>query len=121
MKSNLMTRLIIGGLIVGVVGGGLYYRQSEKVARENATRIVMDISGMTCGSCKSKIEANLTKLKGVYTAEVDLDSDTGAFEFNAKKVSKADIIKAIKGLGYANQIKKDSSRLQVIDYNIKFN
>ena len=121
MKSSIMTRLIIGGLIVGVVGGGLYYRHTEKVARENATRIVMDISGMTCESCKNKIEKNLTSLKGVYTAEVDLDSDTGAFEFNEKKVSKEAITKAIKELGYANQIKKDSSRLQVIDYNIKFN
>ncbi len=94
-SEKLMT--VVTGLGYGVV------RQRETI----------DITGMTCAACSTKIERKLGKLPGVSMANVNLTTEKATVEFVG--ITSDDLIKTIKGLGYGarvaqNDVDADSLR-----------
>ncbi|GAB7388416.1 heavy metal translocating P-type ATPase [Bacillaceae bacterium] len=63
-------------------------------------KVDLDIQGMTCAACATRIEKGLNKLPGVVKANVNLALERATVEFNASEVSVAEIIKKIEDIGY---------------------
>ena len=73
------------------------------VAREEAEQsasTTLEITGMTCASCSTRIEKNLAKLPGVFRANVNLATEKATVEFDPSTVDEAKMTEAIEGLGY---------------------
>lgn len=51
---------------------------------------------MTCASCVRKIETSMTKVTGVYSAEVALLTHRGRFKYNASQIGPRDIIRELE-------------------------
>ncbi|WP_419956149.1 heavy metal translocating P-type ATPase [Neobacillus niacini] len=60
----------------------------------------LQISGMTCAACATRIEKGLNKLEGVETATVNLALEKSAIKYNPEKLKVGDIEKKIRDLGY---------------------
>ena len=68
-----------------------------KISVENIT---LPISGMSCASCVAKIEKGLSAVEGVAVAKVNLATEHATITYNPNDTAPADLIKAIRGLGY---------------------
>ena len=62
-------------------------------------RVELDISGMTCAACASRIERKLNKLEGVE-ASVSLTTDSAAVRFDPAHVALDDLVRAVEATGY---------------------
>jgi P-type Cu+ transporter len=60
----------------------------------------LQISGMTCAACSTRIEKSLNKLVGVETATVNLALEKSAIKYDPTQIKIEDIEKKIKDLGY---------------------
>jgi len=60
----------------------------------------MQIVGMTCAACASRIEKGLNKLEGVKEANVNLALEKSTIKFDPEKVNVQDFEKKIEALGY---------------------
>lgn len=66
-----------------------------------------DISGMTCAACATKIEKRINKMDGVTNANVNFALETIAVEYDDRQVQTAEMIAAVKKLGYELLPKQD--------------
>ena len=62
-------------------------------------QVRLDLEGMTCASCASRIERSLNELDGVE-ATVNLATDQAAVRFDPSVVSVADLVGTIQAAGY---------------------
>ncbi|CAH1214429.1 Potassium-transporting ATPase ATP-binding subunit [Paenibacillus plantiphilus] len=69
--------------------------------------IDLDIMGMTCAACATRIEKGLNKMDGVE-ATVNLTLETAHIEYIPSMVSTADMIKKVEKLGYKAKPKTDA-------------
>ncbi|MGD6782345.1 heavy metal translocating P-type ATPase [Sutcliffiella horikoshii] len=60
----------------------------------------LQITGMTCAACSTRVERGLNKLAGVETANVNLALENASVIYDPKQVSEKDIEKKIQDLGY---------------------
>lgn len=67
-------------------------------------KLLIDIEGMTCGSCSSKVERVLSEVKGVDSVAVDLKNKKAKVKFDTDIPSKEELIKAIEGAGFKASI-----------------
>lgn len=65
----------------------------------------LQITGMTCAACATRIEKGLNKLPGVTQANVNLALETARVEFSPSEVSVQDIIRKVEQLGYQAALK----------------
>jgi P-type Cu+ transporter len=70
-------------------------------------KVELDISGMTCAACSSRIEKSLNRMEGISNASVNLTGETGTVEYNPAVVSVEDMLTKIEKLGYKGSIKQD--------------
>lgn len=61
----------------------------------------LQVGGMTCTSCTSKIEEAVGRLNGVEKVGADLGSNTVRVSFDEKKTKLASIKKAVRKAGYS--------------------
>ena len=59
----------------------------------------LQISGMTCAACATRIEKGLNKLEGVEIANVNLALERSSIKFDSEKINIIDIQKKIQELG----------------------
>lgn len=72
------------------------------VAPVPTTKVVtLRITGMTCGGCVLGVRKVLTRLDGVARADVSYEKGTAVVQFDAAKVAPAQMIAAIRTLGYS--------------------
>lgn len=62
------------------------------------------IDGMTCASCAINVENAVKKLDGIESAVVNLTTEKMTIDYDAAKVSEADITKAVAGAGYGAKV-----------------
>jgi P-type Cu+ transporter len=72
-------------------------------------KVELDIIGMTCAACATRIEKGLNKLEGVNKATVNLALETGSVEFNPSQITIQEIIKGVKKIGYEAKGKQGKS------------
>ncbi|MCO8579310.1 heavy metal translocating P-type ATPase [Burkholderia multivorans] len=66
---------------------------------EAAATVLLDIDGMTCASCVSRVEKALAKVPGVTHASVNLATERATVEASAD-VSAARLVEAVEQAGY---------------------
>lgn len=59
-----------------------------------------DITGMTCSACSARVEKTVSKLEGVDSVTVNLLTNSMKVQFDEKKISRTDIVKAVEKAGY---------------------
>ncbi len=69
------------------------------VATAQTERVRLDLEGMTCASCATRIERKLNKLDGVE-ATVNYATDQAAVTYDASAVSVDDLLAAVEAAGY---------------------
>ncbi|MGY0693942.1 heavy metal translocating P-type ATPase [Virgibacillus sp. FSP13] len=72
----------------------------------------LDVIGMTCAACSSRIEKVLNKQEGVKHATVNLTTESATVEYNANLMNEDAIIGRIKKLGYDAKAKADKQEKQ---------
>ncbi|MEY8170058.1 heavy metal translocating P-type ATPase [Burkholderia multivorans] len=72
---------------------------SEPVHHKAAHSVELDIDGMTCASCVSRVEKALAKVPGVTHASVNLATERATVEASAD-VSAAQLVEAVEQAGY---------------------
>lgn len=77
----------------------------------------LDITGMTCAACATRIEKGLNRLDGVAVANVNLALEKATIEFNPSELSISDIIAKVEKLGYGAHQKQDKK--EQVDYREK--
>ncbi|MYL33701.1 heavy metal translocating P-type ATPase [Pontibacillus yanchengensis] len=63
-------------------------------------RIELDVYGMTCAACSTRIEKVLNKMEGIEQASVNLTNETAQIDYQPGLVDLDQIIKRIQKLGY---------------------
>ncbi len=58
------------------------------------------VKGMSCASCSSKVEKTINGIEGVIKASVNLVTEKMLVEYDNTKISREDIIRAVKNIGY---------------------
>lgn len=79
----------------------------EKSLTEN--KIVINITGMTCASCSSKIDKVLNKLDGISKASVNLTTEKATVEFDKTKIRTSEILDKIIKLGYGAELAEEGN------------
>jgi len=77
----------------------------------------LDITGMTCAACATRIEKGLNKMEGISVANVNLALEKATIEYNPSEVAIADIIAKVEKLGYGAHQKVDEK--ETIDHREK--
>lgn len=83
----------------------------QQVDRQKPTtqRVTLQISGMTCVSCVAHVEQALRELPGVSKAVVNLAMGTAKVEYVPSLVSIAQMVQAVRDIGYEASEKTDSA------------
>jgi len=66
---------------------------------QNRETITLEIEGMTCEGCATHIEKDMNATEGVLSSTVNHETGKGEFNFDADKMSKANVIDAINSVG----------------------
>jgi len=69
-------------------------------------KFTLDISGMTCAACSTKIERKLSKVPGVIMANVNLTTEKATVEAVGVKVE--DLTRLVKELGYGAKLVEEA-------------
>ena len=72
----------------------------EHEARGPREEVVLDISGMTCGSCAARVERTLAGAEGVGEAGVNYATRRATVAFDPSTTSPEDLVKAVERAGY---------------------
>ena len=82
---------------------GTKNRTEEKTTIET-TQVVestINIGGMTCDMCVASVEKGVKELNGIVSVAVSLNDSNAVVSYDALKVDKAEIEKAIEARGYS--------------------
>ena len=67
-------------------------------------RVRLDIEGMTCAGCVSRVEKSLSGVDGVSACAVNLATDEAAVTFDPNRAQVDDLIDAVSSIGYGAQV-----------------
>jgi P-type Cu+ transporter len=82
-------------------------------------KIELDITGMTCAACSTRIEKGLNKMDGVLSANVNLALEKATVEYNPSLLSPKDMIQRVDKLGYGASVKNDENAQDTVDQRLK--
>lgn len=68
--------------------------------RRPEEEVVLAIGGMTCAACVRRLERRLTKVEGVFAAEVNLATEQARVRYSAEKVRLRDLRAAVEQAGF---------------------
>jgi periplasmic mercuric ion binding protein len=98
-KKTITTVLVISVVILLVVLG--FHVRTGATADSIA---VLKTSGMTCGSCSSKITKALESVHGVADTEVDVEGGWVIVGYDTKVVKPEKLVEKVKGTGFGSDI-----------------
>ncbi|WP_411503118.1 heavy metal translocating P-type ATPase [Brevibacillus centrosporus] len=80
-----------------------------------ADKVELNITGMTCAACATRIEKGMNKLPGVLKANVNLALETAQVEYDASQIGTADLIRQVEKLGYQAARKEEGKEQEQAD------
>ncbi|HEY8492103.1 MAG TPA: copper ion binding protein, partial [Dehalococcoidia bacterium] len=78
----------------------LYQAVEEAGYQPRRERISLQVGGMTCASCVSRVERALRKVPGVLAASVNLATERATVEYVPAEVTPEDLVRAVVAAGY---------------------
>lgn len=70
-------------------------------------KVVLNIEGMSCAACSSRVERELNKLDGVVNANVNLAMKRGTINCSSGSVSVSDLINVVERAGYSAKLEEE--------------
>lgn len=64
-------------------------------------KLMLKVTGMTCGHCQKRVETALAGVPGVYGAVVDLQDATAEVDFDDDTSTAEDLTAAVAKAGYS--------------------
>jgi Cu+-exporting ATPase len=71
-----------------------------------AQKIALQVGGMTCAACSSRVERGLKKVEGVDEVHVNLATGKASIDYDPGKANAAAFIDTIKNMGYEVKLEK---------------
>ena len=71
------------------------------IRAEAKEEFVLEVTGMSCGACVAKVQSALSRVSGVLGAEVSLEAKNAVIYVEKGKITRADLIAAIKETGFS--------------------
>lgn len=76
-------------------------------------KVELDVHGMSCSACSTRIEKVLNRMEGIQSATVNLTTETASVELQPGVISVEDLIERIKRIGFdatekVNQTEKEA-------------
>lgn len=98
------------GPAAGVAPAGVTIHRGE--SSPPAVHVLLDVDGMTCGSCSARIERKLNKIDGVTAA---VNYATGRASVTVRPgVTTADVIQAVEATGYHARPAFDANQTEAV-------
>jgi len=72
-------------------------------------KVELELSGMTCAACATRIEKTLNKIPGVSQATVNFAMETAHVEYNPAEVSVPDMQQRVEKIGYKASLKQEQA------------
>ena len=82
----------------------------ENVPRGQEPTCVLNIIGMTCQSCVTNVETNVSPKKGILDIKVSLERKEGVVKYDPDVVTPQQIADMIDDIGFECNIKQNKSR-----------
>lgn len=82
-------------------------------------KVELDIVGMTCAACATRIEKGLSKLDGVINSNVNLALEKATIQYNPSLVSTPEMVNKIDKLGYKASVKTEENKVEAMDHREK--
>eukprot|EP00302_Diacronema_sp_CCMP2436_P016837 CAMPEP_0179878496 /NCGR_PEP_ID=MMETSP0982-20121206/25413_1 /TAXON_ID=483367 /ORGANISM="non described non described, Strain CCMP 2436" /LENGTH=191 /DNA_ID=CAMNT_0021771283 /DNA_START=33 /DNA_END=605 /DNA_ORIENTATION=+ len=73
---------------------------AEHRGADSGAEVLLDVGGLSCGHCDGRVHSALLAVPGVISANVSHESASARVYFQPRAVSVAQMLAAIKGLGY---------------------
>jgi len=105
MKIKVMNTIFIILVLAALSALAFFVR----VGATADTVVVLNVTGMTCGSCVDKIKKALQAEQGVASVQVDMDSGRTVVGYAADKIKPGTIAAKVEGLGFTCRIVEVSS------------
>ncbi len=67
-------------------------------------KLMLRISGMTCGHCQQTVEKALARVPGVYGAIVDLKGSTAEVDYDDDTATIEELTGAVAAAGYGAEV-----------------
>ena len=67
-------------------------------------RVRLDIDGMTCASCATRVEKKLSKVDGVEGSSVNYATEEATVVYDSARVEIDDLVEAVSAAGYSARI-----------------
>lgn len=99
-KKRISTALLLLASIAMLVA--LAFRVSIGATADSVA--VLRTTGMTCGSCASKVTSSLESMKGVAVTEVDVENGWVVVGYDTKDVQPEKLAEKIKETGYYSKV-----------------
>lgn len=80
-----------------------------------ADKVELNITGMTCAACSTRIEKGLNKMPGVLKANVNLAMETATIEYDSAQVGVGDLVRQVEKLGYQAARKEEGKEEEQVD------
>jgi Cu+-exporting ATPase len=71
--------------------------RDKKMAK---SRVELKVEGMSCDACVRSIERKLSKVAGVASARVNLDTGSAVVEYDDSRAQADQLIGAVEQIGY---------------------
>jgi copper chaperone len=81
-----------------------YQTAAAQVDEADGTKVVLNVEGMTCGSCSTKLSKTMVEVDGVTAAAFDYQTGEAKIAFVEGKVDVDALIKAIEDAGYTAKV-----------------
>lgn len=80
-----------------------------------ADKVELNITGMTCAACSTRIEKGLNKMPGVLKANVNLAMETATVEYDSAQLGVSDLVRQVEKLGYQATRKEEGKEEEQVD------
>ncbi|HFL3236880.1 TPA: cation transporter, partial [Clostridioides difficile] len=75
-------------------------QDSNALTSPVGVQTTLQITGMTCAACSSRIEKGLSRMEGVNQANVNLATEQATISYDPKMVNVSSLRDKVEALGY---------------------
>merc|ERR1719357_1934307 len=86
------------------------------IDQAEAGMVEVVVKGMTCSSCVHQIESKLSKMPGIQSVSVALNTERGKVKFDTAKLGPRDVVEAINNLGFSATIASKAEKHGYLDH-----
>ena len=99
-KKIILLLLTLFSLLFAACGSDNSKTEVIHVKASNIVKKELDVKGMTCVGCETRLEKNFSKVEGVLKFKASAKNNTATVEFDKSKTNIKEINDVLKEMGY---------------------